>query len=96
MRFGDAPGEKGNLWYFGERFRIGVDAGTGYIHSVEITAANAGEREVVLLLIREDDRVSVVMQEIFSTWHSPGVHGILTLGQVFPTIILFQLKPANP
>jgi IS5 family transposase len=49
--------KKGNQWYFGERFHTGVDAGTGYIHSVEVTAANVGERDVVPLLVREDDEV---------------------------------------
>jgi IS5 family transposase len=48
---------KGNQWYFGERLHIGVDAGSGYIHSVEVTAANVSEREVVPRLIREDDHV---------------------------------------
>ena len=49
--------KKGNQWYFGERLHAGVDAGTGYIHSVEVTAANVSERDVVPQLIREDDRV---------------------------------------
>ena len=49
--------KKGNQWYFGERLHVGVDAGTGYIHSVEVTAANASERDVAPKLIREDDRV---------------------------------------
>ena len=49
--------KKGNQWYFGERFHIGTDSGTGYIHSVEVTAANVNERDVVPILVREDDRV---------------------------------------
>jgi len=49
--------KKGNEWHFGERFHTGVDAGTGYIHSVEVTAANVDERAVVPDLIREDDEV---------------------------------------
>jgi len=47
----------GNQWYFGERLPIGADAGSGYIHSVEVTAANVGERDVVPELVREDDEV---------------------------------------
>ena len=47
--------KKGNQWYFGERLHIGADAGTGYIHSVEVTAANVSERDIVPSLIREDD-----------------------------------------
>jgi IS5 family transposase len=49
--------KKGNEWYFGERLHTGVDAGTGYIHSVEVTSANVCERDVVPNLIREDDEV---------------------------------------
>lgn len=49
--------KKGNQWYFGERLHIGTDAGSGYIHSVEVTAANASERDVVPDLVREDDEV---------------------------------------
>jgi IS5 family transposase len=48
--------KKGNQWFFGERFHVGVDAGTGYIHSTEVTSANVGERDVVPKLIREDDK----------------------------------------
>ena len=49
--------KKGNQWYFGARLHVGVDAGTGYIHSVEMTAANASERGAVKDLIRSDDYV---------------------------------------
>jgi IS5 family transposase len=49
--------KKGNQWYFGERLHIGVDAGSGYIHGAEVTAANVSEREIVLRLVREDDDV---------------------------------------
>ncbi len=49
--------KKGNEWHFGERIHVGTDAGTGYIHSLEVTAANVSEREVVPKLVREDDRV---------------------------------------
>lgn len=49
--------KKGNQWYFGERLHVGTDAGTGYIHSLEVTAANVSERDVVPKLIREDDEV---------------------------------------
>ena len=49
--------KKGNEWHFGERVHVGVDAGTGYVHSLEVTAANTSEREIVPRLIREDDHV---------------------------------------
>jgi len=49
--------KKGNEWHLGERLHIGVDAGTGYIHSMEVTPANTSERDIVPFLIREDDEV---------------------------------------
>lgn len=49
--------KKGKDWHFGARMHIGVDAGTGYIHSMEVTAAHVSEREVVPRLVREDDYV---------------------------------------
>lgn len=49
--------KKGNQWFFGARLNIGADAGTGYIHNLEITAANVNERDVVPSLVREDDEV---------------------------------------
>jgi IS5 family transposase len=48
---------KGKDWHFGTRLHVGVDAGTGYIHHCEVTAANVNERDVVPQLVREDDRV---------------------------------------
>ncbi|MDR1563801.1 MAG: IS5 family transposase, partial [Oscillospiraceae bacterium] len=49
--------KKGNEWHFGERLHVGVDAGTGYIHSMDVTAANVNERDAVPRLIRPDDEV---------------------------------------
>lgn len=49
--------KKGNEWHFGERMHIGVDAGTGYVHSLEVTPANRSERDIVPALIRPDDEV---------------------------------------
>jgi len=49
--------KKGNQWYFGAKIHAGVDAGTGYIHSVEMTAANVADITVAASLIREDDEV---------------------------------------
>lgn len=49
--------KKGNEWHFGERMHVGVDAGTGYIHSLEVTPANRSERDIVPDLIRPDDEV---------------------------------------
>ncbi len=49
--------KKGKDWHFGERMHVGVDAGTGLIHSIAVTAANVNERDVVSRLVREDDEV---------------------------------------
>ena len=49
--------KKGNEWHFGARVHIGTDAGTGYIHSLELTAAHGDERAVAPRLLREDDTV---------------------------------------
>ena len=35
--------KKGNQWYFGLKAHIGVDAGTGLVHSVATTAANVAD-----------------------------------------------------
>lgn len=49
--------KKGNEWHFGMKCHIGVDAGTGYVHSMETTAANAHDITAASKLIREDDEV---------------------------------------
>jgi IS5 family transposase len=49
--------KKGNQYYFGMKAHIGVDAGTGYIHSVTATAANIHDITEAHKLIREDDEV---------------------------------------
>jgi len=49
--------KKGNQWHFGMKTHIGVDAGTGYIHSITATAANEHDITEVHNLIREDDYV---------------------------------------
>lgn len=49
--------KKGNQWYFGMKAHIGVDAGSGYTHTVEATAANEHDVTKASDLIREDDDV---------------------------------------
>ena len=49
--------KKGNQWYFGMKAHIGVDAGTGYVHSVTATAANVHDLDETAKLIRDDDEV---------------------------------------
>ena len=49
--------KKGNEWYFGAKIHAGVDAGTGLVHTIKVTAANVGDATVAHELLREDDEV---------------------------------------
>jgi IS5 family transposase len=48
---------KGNQWYFGMKAHVGVDAGTGYVHTVTATAANVHDLEQIAHLVRADDQI---------------------------------------
>ena len=47
--------KKGRNWHHGMKLHIGVDAGTGLIHSVSGTAANVHDLDEAINLIRDDD-----------------------------------------
>ena len=49
--------KKGNQWHFGMKCHTGVDAGSGFVHTVEATAANTHDITVAAKLLREDDEV---------------------------------------
>lgn len=49
--------KKGNQWHFGMKCHTGVDAGSGFVHTVEATAANVHDVTVAAKLLREDDEV---------------------------------------
>ena len=49
--------KKGEEWYFGMKAHAGADAGTGYVHTVTATAANAHDITECSKLLREDDEV---------------------------------------
>lgn len=49
--------KKGNQWYHGMKVHAGVDAGTGYVHTIEGTAANVHDSTEAVNLIRPDDDV---------------------------------------
>ncbi len=49
--------KKGNQWYFGMKAHVGVDAGTGYVHSVRATAASVHDLDEAANLVRGDDEV---------------------------------------
>lgn len=49
--------KKGNQWYHGMKAHAGVDAGSGYVHSLTATSANVHDIAEASKLIREDDEV---------------------------------------
>ena len=49
--------KKGNQWRFGMKCHIGVDAGSGLVHTIATTSANVHDVTVAAELIREDDEV---------------------------------------
>lgn len=49
--------KKGNQWYFGMKIHAGVDAGSGYVHTITATAANISDINEAHKLIRDDDEV---------------------------------------
>jgi len=48
---------KGQQWYFGFKTHVGADAGTGYAHTVTVTAANVADIDQTTHLVRPDDQV---------------------------------------
>ena len=49
--------KKGNEWRFGMKCHIGVDAGSGLVHTITVTAANKHNITEAAKLLREDDEV---------------------------------------
>jgi IS5 family transposase len=49
--------KKNTKWFYGMRAHIGADAGTGYVHHIEVTAANIAEVKISPKLLRPDDEV---------------------------------------
>jgi IS5 family transposase len=47
--------KKGNAWLFGLKAHIGADAGTGMVHTAEVTGANVHGLDAADRLIRKDD-----------------------------------------
>lgn len=48
-------GKKGNNWHFGYKAHMGVDADTGLVHTVDVTAANASDVARAFALVRPGD-----------------------------------------
>ena len=49
--------KKGNQWYHGMKVHAGVDAGSGYVHTITGTAANVHDIDETANLLRNDDEV---------------------------------------
>ena len=49
--------KKGNQWYHGMKVHAGVDAYSGYAHTIAGTAANVSDVSMTAQLVREDDDV---------------------------------------
>lgn len=49
--------KKGSEWKFGMKCHIGVDAGSGLVHTMTVTAANEHDITQTANLLREDDGV---------------------------------------
>ncbi len=49
--------KKGNEWKFGMKCHIGVDAGSGIVHTITATSANVHDITQAHKLIRKDDKV---------------------------------------
>lgn len=47
--------KKGNQYYFGLKAHIGVDAGSGYVHTMTVTSANVHDINEASHLLRKDD-----------------------------------------
>ena len=47
--------KKGNQWYFGMKAHVGVDAGSGLVHTAGVTTGKVHDAKVMANLIREDD-----------------------------------------
>ena len=48
---------KRNVWRFGMKCHVGVDAGSGLVHAITVTPANKCDITETVNLIREDDQV---------------------------------------
>ena len=49
--------KKGNQWYYGMKIHAGVDAGSGYVHTITGTPANVHDINETVNLLRNDDHV---------------------------------------
>ena len=57
--------KKGNEWYFGMKVHAGVDAGSGYVHTITGTSANMHDVSETANLIREDGLSTLFQTNFF-------------------------------
>ena len=69
------PTKKGNQWYFEMKTHLGVDAGTGYAHTVTATAANGHDLEEAPNLVRADDETVLPVRGSSMLLRSRGAGG---------------------
>lgn len=50
--------KKGGQWYFGMKVHAGVDAGSGYLHTITGTSANVHDVTQTHALIQDDDEIA--------------------------------------
>ena len=74
--------KKGNNWHFGYKAHAGVDAGTGLVHTVEVTAANVSDVAVAPSLLRPDDEFCYADAGYTGIGKRPEVRGDPTLSGV--------------
>ena len=80
--------KKGNKWKFDMKCHIGVDAGSGLVHTITVTAANIHDVTEIGTLLREDDEVvygdsgylgAEKRPEIANNEHFPGLSFVSTV-----------------
>ena len=67
--------KKGNEWYFGMKVHAGVDAGSGYVHTITGTSANMHDVTETANLIREDDEVVYGDSGYLGAANQPAIKG---------------------
>ena len=65
--------KKGNEWKFGMKCHIGVDAGSGFVHTIAVTAANEHDITQTAKLLREDDKVVYGDSGYLGVWKRPEI-----------------------
>jgi IS5 family transposase len=75
--------KKGKQWYFGMKCHIGVDACSGFVHSLETSSAKVHDITMASKLIREDDEV---------VYGDAGYTGIEKRGEILESEHLSQIE----